>query len=59
VQAGDMIPGFAQMISLMKPGAVWIGRVPARIGYGKEGLGDVIPPDADLIYLVNLIAVNP
>ncbi|MEM5518899.1 FKBP-type peptidyl-prolyl cis-trans isomerase [Henriciella sp. AS95] len=59
VKAGDMIPGFAQMISLMKPGAVWIGRVPSAIGYGKEGVDGIIPPNADLIYLVNLIAVNP
>ena len=59
VQAGDMVPGVAQMISLMKPGAVWIGRIPSAIGYGKEGLGDAIPPGANLIYLVNLIDVNP
>lgn len=59
VRAGDMIPGFAQMISLMQPGDVWIGHLPSAIAYGKEGLGDAIPPRADLVYLVNLIAVNP
>ncbi len=59
VRAGDLIPGFAQLVSLMKPGDVWIGRVPAAIAYGDQGLGDAVPPAADLIYLVNLVSVNP
>lgn len=59
VRAGDMVPGVAQMISLMQPGDVWIARIPAAIGYGRQGLGDAVPPGADLIYLVDLIAVNP
>lgn len=59
VRAGDLIPGFAQMISLMTPGDLWIGRIPAAIAYGKQGLGDKVPPGTDLVYLVNLIAVNP
>ncbi|MEQ9315631.1 MAG: FKBP-type peptidyl-prolyl cis-trans isomerase [Henriciella sp.] len=42
IRAGDAVPGFAQMISLMTPGAVWVGHLPAHIAYGKEGLGDVI-----------------
>lgn len=59
VRAGDMVPGVAQMISLMGEGDVWIGRIPAAIGYGEAGLDGAVPPNADLIYVLNLIAINP
>ena len=59
VQAGNLIPGFAQALTLMQPGDIWMAHIPARIAYGKAGLGEAIPPNADLVYLINLIAVNP
>lgn len=59
VRAGDMVPGVAQLISLMSEGDVWIARIPAAIGYGDAGLEGAIPPKADLVYVVNLIAINP
>lgn len=58
-RAGDLIPGFAQLLSLMEEGDVFIGHLPAPIAYGDAGLEDVVPPDADLVYVVNLIAINP
>ena len=59
MKAGNVIPGFAQALTLMKPGDLWIAHMPARIAYGDEGLGDAIPPGSDLIYLINLITLNP
>ncbi|WP_084420409.1 FKBP-type peptidyl-prolyl cis-trans isomerase [Henriciella litoralis] len=59
VRAGDLIPGFAQMVSMMRPGDIWIGHLPAAIAYGKTGLSGVVPPNSDLAYVVNLIAINP
>lgn len=59
VRAGDLVPGFAQMISLMDPGDVWIGYLPAAIAYGQTGLDGVVPQNSDLAYVVNLIAINP
>ena len=58
-RAGDLIPGFAQLLSLMKEGDVFIGHLPAAIAYGDAGLDEVVPSDADLVYVVNLIAINP
>ena len=58
-RAGDLIPGFAQLLSLMKKGDVFIGHLPAAIAYGDAGLDEVVPSDADLVYVVNLIAINP
>ncbi|WP_300375490.1 FKBP-type peptidyl-prolyl cis-trans isomerase [Henriciella sp.] len=59
VRAGDLIPGFAQTLTLMQPGDIVIAHMPSKIAYGEEGLDDAIPPDADLVYLVNLITLNP
>lgn len=32
--------------------------VPAHLGYGKEGHGDLIPPDSDLIFDVELLSIE-
>ena len=32
--------------------------VPADLGYGATGAGDVIPPNADLIYDIELVEVR-
>lgn len=59
VRAGDLIPGFAQLLSLMKEGDVLIGHLPPPLAYGDAGLDDLVPPDASLVYVVNLIEINP
>lgn len=59
VRAGDLIPGFAQLLSLMEQGDVFIGHLPPPLAYGDAGLDDIVAPGADLVYLVNLIAINP
>lgn len=33
--------------------------IPARLAYGHEGLGDLIPPDADLRFEVHVLEVRP
>jgi len=32
--------------------------IPAQDAFGADGLGNVVPPDADLIYEVELVAIN-
>ena len=32
--------------------------IPAKKGYGSRGAGDVIPPNADLIFEVELICIQ-
>ena len=32
--------------------------IPSALGYGSKGAGSAIPPDADLVFEVELLAIN-
>jgi len=52
-----VIPGFAEGLMLMSPGAEYELHIPSDLGYGAYGAGAVIPPNADLIFKVELISI--
>ncbi|HEY8615112.1 FKBP-type peptidyl-prolyl cis-trans isomerase [Phenylobacterium sp.] len=52
-----LIPAWQEALQLMRPGDEWILYVPPEQGYGPEGAGGEIPPNAALIFRVELIAV--
>jgi peptidylprolyl isomerase/FKBP-type peptidyl-prolyl cis-trans isomerase FklB len=43
----------------MKPGDTWMLYVPPELGYGENGAGGVIPPNAVLIFKIELIDSLP
>jgi peptidylprolyl isomerase len=51
-----MIPGFIEALELMSPGEKIMAFVPAHLGYGPQGAGRVIPPDANLFFELELVA---
>lgn len=53
------IPGLAEGLQLMHPGDEFMFWIPADLGYGKNGVGDRIPPNSDLMFLTTLLKVHP
>ena len=55
---GQVIPGWTEVLKLMKPGDKWAVVIPSELGYGKRGAGGKIGPDAVLLFDVELISIK-
>ena len=58
IQAGKkdgMIPGFLEALNLMSFGEKAVFFIPSKLAYGERGAGGVIPPNANLIFEIEMI----
>jgi FKBP-type peptidyl-prolyl cis-trans isomerase FklB len=53
-----VIPGWTEALQLMKTGSQWQLFIPSRLAYGENGAGNVIGPNALLIFDVELVSIK-
>lgn len=55
---GGVIPGWQEVLKLMKVGAKWQVFIPAELGYGERGAGNSIGPNEALIFDIELVSIK-
>lgn len=61
-QAGKkdgLIPGFLEGLNLMNFGDKAVLFIPSKLGYGERGAGNVIPPNANITFEIELLETMP
>lgn len=63
-----VVPGFSALVQLMRPGDHWRFFLPSYLAYGAPGRQHIppeptlkrnVPPDSDLVFDVELVAITP
>eukprot|EP00929_Paragymnodinium_shiwhaense_P122056 TRINITY_DN94591_c0_g1_i1.p1 TRINITY_DN94591_c0_g1~~TRINITY_DN94591_c0_g1_i1.p1 ORF type:complete len:303 (+),score=48.83 TRINITY_DN94591_c0_g1_i1:70-978(+) len=58
IGVGQVIRGWDEGVMKMSVGERATLKIPSDMGYGERGAGGVIPPHADLVFDVELLAIN-
>lgn len=58
VGGGRVIKGWDEGLQKLRVGDHAILTIPASIGYGSRGAGGVIPPDATLIFIIEVVGIK-
>lgn len=53
--AGQVIKGYDEGLSKLRVGDQAILVIPGKLGYGPAGIPNVIPPDATLIFIIEVV----
>ncbi len=55
---GSIIPGWQEVLQLMKAGSKWEVVIPPQLAYGVNGAPPAIPPNATLVFEIELLEVQ-
>lgn len=58
-QAKRTYAGWAEALQMMRVGAKWRLYLPPQLGFGEQGLGDAVGPNAVIILETELLAIKP
>jgi peptidylprolyl isomerase/FKBP-type peptidyl-prolyl cis-trans isomerase FklB len=53
-----LIPGWIGVVQQMRPGDVWLVRIPPWLAYGAKGK-EIIPPNSTLVFRIELVSASP
>jgi FKBP-type peptidyl-prolyl cis-trans isomerase len=59
LRVNGVIKGWTEALQLMEVGSKWQLFVPAELAYGERGAGEVIGPNATLVFEVELVSIEP
>lgn len=54
-----LIPGFIEGLNLMNLGDKMLIFIPSKLGYGERGAGNVIPPNSNIIFEIEMTETAP
>ncbi|RZJ30209.1 MAG: peptidylprolyl isomerase, partial [Flavobacterium sp.] len=54
-----LIPGFVEALEQMNIGDKIVAFIPSKLGYGERGAGNVIPPNTNIIFEIELLDAVP
>lgn len=54
-----LIPGFIEAVNAMAIGDKLVAFIPSKLAYGERGAGNVIPPNANIIFEIELLEGIP
>ncbi len=54
-----LIPGFIEGLGLMNLGDKALIFIPSKLGYGERGAGNVIPPNSNIIFEIEMLETLP
>jgi FKBP-type peptidyl-prolyl cis-trans isomerase len=57
-QTDAVIKGWTEALQMMKVGSQWEIFVPPDLAYGRNGMGQKIPPNTVLVFQIELLAVE-